>query len=149
MSIINLQVYTQIAKADTSPSPNSIVLRDGGGNTQLGSLTVASVANNGAQIDAPTGITASTPLTGTSGRIETFNQTSAALTATLPPVNSAEGQLFTFIKADATTFAPVMKQSGSDPIITTGGVSQTTGYVGSNTQGKQYTLYSDGTTWWA
>jgi len=53
------------------------------------------------------------------------------------------------IKSDATTFAPLVVQSGSDPILDTSGVSHTAGYAMSNTRGKQLALLCDGVNWWA
>lgn len=143
--MITLPVYgsatTPVVNADTNASANTIVLRDGSGNTASKQQTQDTLVTN-KTIIAPVPVNKAASFTAA---LDTdfylCDATSGAIVATLPPVASCPGREYEFKKID----------SGGNAVTVTG--NSTDVIDGSNTKAlsSQYAkvrVRSDGTVWW-
>jgi hypothetical protein len=134
--------------ANSSPSPNTVPIRDGSGNligtgmegtaflSTLGSLFLNSaIYTSAANLDL-------------NETVVLANANSAAFTLTLPAASLSANQVYLVIKTDSSAHVPTIAGfGGSDLIDATGATANT--YSGLTARAMAVLLFCDGVQWWA
>lgn len=133
-----------IFASDSANTYGAAVERDASGN-----ILVSGVGSTGLAISTPvTGATIapSTTITGTATLttapiIQRLDASGGAFTTTLPPASTSAGQIFIFIRVNATNL-PTIKGNGSETI------NGANTYTGLSAQYATAIFWTDGTSWW-
>jgi hypothetical protein len=139
-------VYSGLLSGDTNATGNTYAKRDGSGNLTVASIIATMLAGTGG-ITLGNETYATTAVISAADGVVLLNATSAAFTATLPPVAASGGVLLFCIKIDSSGNLPTIKGNASEVIYHAGASANT--YTALSTQGRIAWFYCDGTQWWA
>jgi len=133
MSTVLLPKANVTVTADSSPSGNSIAMRDSVGNLNGNIVTGSTLVTTGNLVLATSPKSASFTADNTAS-VWTCDCTAAAVAVTLPSAASSAGWMYVFIKTDS-----------SSNHVTFSGVVGSTAITA---QGGYLRAYSDGTSWY-